>query len=593
MSHAENDSKPQITGYPSIDKPWLKYYSEEAINASIPECSVYRNVYVHNKDHLNAFAMEYFGTKITYGKLFDQVERCAKALKAGGVSQGDVIAAVVSWLPEAVYLMLAASKIGAMVNFVNPLFDTQQKIDRINDTGAKYMFVMDAMYSYIVDAVEQTCISQVIIIPATNSLPAVLRSLAALKGKKDAALKSALTESKYIIWRDFLKAGSTYTGFTEVPYQKDMPMVMVYSSGTTGASKGIVLTNDGFNATIAQYECADLGIKRGLTFLSIVPIWFSTGIIVCFLVPLCLGMKCVLEPVFGPEPFTKAMLRYKPNSTLAASSIWLDLINKAKKEKLDLSYILMPGTGGELLLSQTEATINNLLASCGTSAKMQKGWGMCELGATAATSSELHNKLGSVGYPLPLVTISAFDPDSDEEMPCGERGELRVITPSRMLEYHHNTEATAEFFRKGKDGQVWACSGDMGYIDEDGDVFVLGRMSDYFISESGKKIYLFDIENVILQDSAVEHCEVVDIIRNGKSVPVAHIILKDASKAEGTAAVRRIHETCEKALPLEALPDAYKLRDGFAVKPSGKRDTEALKWEHDGFVDFCGNCMSI
>ena len=153
---------------------------------------------------------------------------------------------------------------------------------------------------------------------------------------------------------------------------------------------------------ITQYESANIGIERGRVFLSIVPVWFSTGIIVCLLMPMCLGVKCVLEPVFGPEPFTKAMIRYKPNSTLAATSIWLDLIYKAKEKHIDLSNVWIPVTGGEQLLSQTEIMIDELLASCGAP-EMQKGWGMCELGATAASTSHSHNKLGSVGFPLPLV----------------------------------------------------------------------------------------------------------------------------------------------------------------------------------------------
>lgn len=161
-----------------------------------------------------------------------------------------------------------------------------------------------------------------------------------------------------------------------------------------------------------------------------------------------------------------------------------------------------------------------------------------------------------------------------------------------MMEYYKNPSATAEFFHKGKDGQLWACSGDMGYLDEDGDVFVLGRMSDNYMAISGAKIYLFDIENVILQDAAVEHCEVVDIDIAGEIAPVAHLVL-EKTYVDKPSAISRIHTACVNALPPDAVPRAYKVRDSFAVKPSGKRDIESLKKERDGFVDAAGKKVQL
>ena len=416
---------------------------------------------------------------------------------------------------------------------------------------------------------------------------------AALKEKPDTALKAALRYAKFCLWRKFISDGKAYVGVTEAVYAKNRPVVMVYSSGTTGASKGIVLTNDGINATIAQYDGTNIGIERGRSFLSIVPVWFSTGIIVCLLMPLCLGVKCVLEPVFGPKQFTTAMLRYKPNSTLAATSIWLDLMYTARQKKLDLSNVLVPTTGGEPLLPSTERMMNELLADCHSQSKMQKGWGMCELGATAATTSDMHNKLGSVGFALPKVVIAAFDPETDDEMTYGKRGELRVNTPCRMLEYFKNAEATAGFFKADNNGNIWGCSGDMGYVDEDGDVFVLGRMSDCYIDDYGQKIYLFDIENIILQDEAVELCDVVAVELRDKKVPIAHIILDKAPETNVEQVAKRIDNLCCEQLASDRIPFAYKFRKDFPVKPSGKRDTEALQNERDGYMNAHGKPVTL
>ena len=110
----------KISGYPSIDKPWLKYYSSEALHAQPASCTVYQNIYQHNKEHLSETALEYFGVKITFSKLFEHVEACAKALLSNGVRAGDCVTLCTAGTPEAVYIVLACSKIGALANFVNP-----------------------------------------------------------------------------------------------------------------------------------------------------------------------------------------------------------------------------------------------------------------------------------------------------------------------------------------------------------------------------------------------------------------------------------------------------------------------------------------
>lgn len=140
----------KLTGYPSIDKPWLKYYTEEALAMKAPECTVYRNIYNNNKNYPKDIAIRYFNKNISYGVLFEQIEICAKSLKQIGIKEGDCVNLCTAGVPEAIYIVLACSKIGAIANFINPLFTAEQKIDRINDTEAEWIFILDEMYSYIV-----------------------------------------------------------------------------------------------------------------------------------------------------------------------------------------------------------------------------------------------------------------------------------------------------------------------------------------------------------------------------------------------------------------------------------------------------------
>ena len=394
---------------------------------------------------------------------------------------------------------------------------------------------------------------------------------------------------KYLPWKEFIKAGERYAWLVDEPYGKDRPVVMVYSSGTTGASKGIQLTNDGINATIVQYYYMTNELSRQMSFLHIVPIWFSTGIVISLLMPLCLGMMMILEPILDNRVFVRDVCKYKPNHVIGSTSMWLFLIKSDRIQKMDLSFLQYPIQGGEQLSVPTEVAINSFLYNHGCRLQLQKGYGMCELGSTISTTSPIYTKPGSVGYPILGASVAAFDMDTNLEMPYGQHGELRAVSPCRMLGYYKNPAATAEFFRTDKDGQVWGCTGDIGYVDEDGNVFVLGRASDCYTAPDGKRHYLFDAENVILQDEAVDLCEVVDIPLDGLPVPVAHLLLNKECQDAPEEIVRRVDALCRAQLDPYAVPRGYKIRESFAVKPSGKRDAEALRAERDGFLNGQGN----
>ena len=155
-----------------------------------------------------------------------------------------------------------------------------------------------------------------------------------------------------------------------------------------------------------------------------------------------------------------------------------------------------------------------------------------------------------------------------------------------MKEYYQNPDATNAFFRVDEQGRKWGHTGDIGYLDADGFVYVLGRAVDYFIDAQSQKHYLFDIENVILQNPAVDICEVVVLHRDGSSFPVAHILLKKDFFGDKLQLLRELHTHCEQVLPAPAVPSAYKFRDSFSVKPSGKRDTEALTREYNDYLVF-------
>ena len=572
------------SGYPSIDKPWLKYYTAEDLAIQVPKCTIYQNIYNRNKEFPDDVAILYYGNKIRYKVLFSEVEICAKALRQIGIQPGDCVTLCTAGVPEAIYLVLACSRIGAITNFLNPLFTKEQMIDRIDDTGAKWIFILDAMYSYIEAALPETCVENVVILPATNSIPPLLSKLMYLKGEARKIVKQGNGKQRFFRWKDFCAFSRSFTGSPDVPYQPDTPTVMVYSSGSTGASKGILLTNNGINTTIANYQTHSFSYKRGDTFLQMIPIWFSTGIVLSILMPLTMGITVIPEPKFSKESFVNDLLKYRPVLTLTATSLWIYAASSTAMEKADFSNMKYPITGGERFLPQDEQKIAAFLKEHGCTDEMIKGYGMCELGGTVSTSShatEYSEKEGGAGTPILNVTVSAFDIATEKELPYGQHGEIRVLSPARMKGYYKNPEATAEFFKEDEQGNIWGCTGDIGYVDEDGEVFILGRATDHFRRENGEIVFLFDIEAEILKNEAVSQCKVVDIEDNGNKKLVAHLVLQAGVKNEEKI-IALIWSELRKTLPSYMVPEYYKIRSSMPVHTNGKRDVGALKIDKEG-----------
>ena len=574
------------TGYPSIDKPWLKYYTSEDLEINIPACTVYQNIYDRNKDYPDDVAIQYFGNRIPYKTLFLSIDQCAKALKYIGIQPGDCVTLCTAGVPEAIYLVLACSRIGAVANFLNPLFTKEQLIERINETEARWIFVLDAMYSYVEAALPETCIQNIVIIPVTNSFRPILSKLLYLKMPARKLVKHGIETKHYYLWKEFCKYSSKYTGDATVPYVRDTPTVMVYSSGSTGASKGIQLTNDGINATISNYQTHSYTHSRGDTFLQMIPVWFSTGIVLSVLMPLTLGMTVIPEPKFSTTSFVKDLIKYKPTLTLAATSLWMYAIDAEEMKNADFSDMKYPITGGEKILARDEARMNDFLKEHHCKTRMYKGYGMCELGGTVSTSTNatgyVDKPLGA-GIPILHATVSAFDIDTNQELSYGQHEEIRVLTPAHMKGYYKNPEATAEFFKTDEHGNVWGCTGDIGYVDKDGEVFILGRAKDHYHRENGELVYLFDIEEEIWKDRDINRCKVVYFKTENEIVTDAHVVLQK-EVTEEIEVLKRIHRRLTNSLPDYMIPQYYKARTSMPVHNNGKLDVYALRDDRDNLI---------
>lgn len=569
------------SGYPTIDKPWYVNYNKNELEKEIQKRTVFQEVYDNNIKFQKDLALEFFGSKINYSTFFKNIEMTAKAFKEYGIKKGDFVTICAAGIPETVYSFYALSKIGAVANMIAPHFEKKDLIARISDCESDTLIIMDEFYPELKEAIKCSRIKNIIILPTLNS--SMLRFIT-----KTYKIDSFSNE---LYWNQFIKDGRKQKETETISYEKDLPLTMVYSSGTTGASKGILLSNDSFQNSIQSYPASGVDISRGQKFYQIIPPWYSTGLSTSIHLPLSYGTSVFMDPRFERDIFVKNIIKAKPNYCVAPTSMYEGFLDEKLVGNKNLSFFNYPFEGGEPLSNEVASKIEKVFKEHGSNAQLRVAYGQCECGAAITTQTQkAENTRGSVGIPLPGVTIGIFD-EQFNELKYYERGQILANTPCSMLGYYKNEEATKEYFHIDKNGIKWNCTGDIGYIDEKGNLFVQGRASDYSIIDN-EKIYNFDIENILMELDEIKMCDVLEFDNNGTKELAAHIIFTDKAQKEIEENPEYLEEKLfeikqyiyERTNNEKMVPHRFKIRKSFPYAKSGKRDVSKIKEEKDGFI---------
>lgn len=567
----------KLTGYPSVDKPWLKYYSEEAICASVPECTIFEYLWQNNKDHLDEIALIYYDRKLTFRELFREIDKAANAYAALGVAAGDIVTFAVLACPETVISLYALNKIGAIPNMVNVLSSAEEYKHYINEANSKLFVCWSNFYATAGPILGQTTAKKTLLIDPLNYLPPVKRVLAKLK-----------THGKHsygdgtIGWNQFLSAGATCKAEV-LPFTANTPCVMAHTGGTTGEPKGVLLSNEAINAVALQYSSA-YDHARQETYMDLIVPFVIYGIAVNIHMPLCMGLRSVLIPFFKPKEIPGFFLHYKPNIISSIPAYWTPLLSDKKARKADFSFIRIAGAGGDGMTVEIEEEMNAFLKAHGSKSVMLKGYGLSELCSTAVACFDKASKPGSVGIPQPLTLAKIVEPETEQEKRYGQIGEICICSPSLMLGYYRNNDATSEMVKEHADGRTWVHTGDLGYMDEDGFVFLTGRMRRIILTsytEIPSKIFPDRIERVIMKHPAVFQCCVVSEPHpQYKAVTRAHIVPKPEYMGNYHELQEEINTLCHQNLPDYSCPFSYSFRESLPLTAVGKVDW--IKLEEEG-----------
>ena len=566
----------KLTGYPSIDKPWLKYYSEEAINAPLPECTIYEYLWQNNKDHLDDVALNYFDRKITYGELFENIEKTAKAFSALGVKQGDIIVMDTVTTPETIYAFYGLNRLGAISNMVDPRTSTEGIKHYISEVNAKLVLTIDVALPKIEKAIHGTNVQRIIVVSPADSLPQPIRALFLLSNKLKGTTPK-LSE-QCINWADFIMTGKDRTP-TYSSYKKNTCSVIVHTGGTTGKPKGVMLSNENLNASTVQCDLSGFDFQRKHKWLGVMPPFIAYGIGNGLHLPLCKGMVLIVLPKFDPAKYDRLLLKYKPNHIAGVPSHYNTIVHSHRMKKQDLSFLLSPIVGGDGTEVHFEETVSQFLRSHNCHSGLIKGYGMTEIcAAVCATPQKEYNKVGCVGIPFTHSVVSVFDPSSGEELAYNQEGEICMQGPHVMLGYYGNTDETNRIIKKHSDGQLWLHSGDLGSMDEDGCIYIKGRLKRMIVRFDGFKVFPSVIEDVVNKCSFVSACCAVGIADKNHSqgqLPIAFVV-KSGNESEN-AVKAELFELCKKELPEYAQPIDFVFIDALPLTPIGKIDYRALE----------------
>ncbi len=564
----------------SVEKPWMKYYSEDVRDLPGPKTTAYRYMTEANADRLDEVAINYYGRKITHGELKKNIDATADAFAAAGVKEGDIISFLSVATPETIYCIYALNKLGATANTIDPRMDIESIRRAVAESESKIFVVMDVVYDKISAAADELNQDLIIAISASQSLPLIKRLAMKLR------VKTNLPYSERLVSYDtFLKNGKGTTA-VEAPYTGDAVFSIPYTGGTTGFAKGVMITNDGINSTAFNFIHAGLDYEKGDSFLDIIPVFTSYGMCCGMHMPLTLGLVLIPIPKFDLNEYGRLYKKFKPNHSVSTPAFYESLMHSKELKNMDLSFIKLLGSGGDTMNLGLEKKLNEFMKSHGMRYPITQGYGLSE--ASAAVTFGINNvcKTGSVGIPSLLITAGVFDEETGKELSCNEIGEVCITGPSLMKGYYKRREETENVLRRHEeDEKTWLHTGDLGYIDEDGFLFIIGRIKRMITRFDGHKVFPVSIESLVARHKEVKNCSAVgvaDMDRTQGHYPVVFVeFIEDIDDKNDLC--KKIFKECHALLEERGRPVAVVPIDKIPLTGSGKNDFRTLEKENEHF----------
>lgn len=549
--------------------PW----KETSIKSGIPISLEYFNGTMYDSIEASAYknpkgiAFIFMGRKVTYKKLLEEIDRCAKALKVIGVRENDCVTIAMPNCPQALYMLYAINEIGAIANMIHPLSAEKEIEFYLNESKSVTAITLDQFYSKFERIRANTKVVNIIIASIKDELSKPIKAGYMLtEGRK---IEKIPSDAPVIRWKDFMRLSKFCFYNYKVKRKSDDAAVVLYSGGTTGNTKGIMLTNKNFNACAQQVVATNPMIRPGDKMLAAMPIFHGFGLGVCVHTALFCGCTTVLIPRFTPKSYAKDLIKYKCNFIAGVPTLYEALLRLPTMDGADLSFLKGIFSGGDSLSIELKKKLDTFLKEHNAKIQVREGYGTTEtVTACCLTPPTLH-KEGSIGIPFPDTFIKIVIPGTDIELPYGKEGEILLAGPSIMNGYMNHPDETKNTLKKHKDGLTWVYTGDLGIMDSDGYIYFKGRAKRMIIS-SGYNIYPSQLENILDANELVQMSCIIGVPDPYKMQKVKAFIKlkKDVPATEETK--QQILEYCKKHIAKYSMPYDIEFKDDMPKTLVGK-----------------------
>ena len=481
----------------SAAAPWLKYYGNTPASLEYPHKTMYEMVEAAAKRHPNHVAYVFMGKKTTYTEFMKRIQAAAQGLYKMGIRKGDKVTICMANTPQALDCFYALNRIGAIPNMIHPLSASQEIAFYLNFSKSKAVLTLDQFYYKVAEILPQLeNPTEILIARVADELPAPLSALYPLT--KSARAVKKLPKAGYTLWYDMVRAGKN----TRLPAQKsryDSCGAILYSGGTTGTTKGIMLSNLNFNALALQTIAASgfsMEEISNMKMLAVMPVFHGFGLGIGIHTPLVAGGTCILIPQFNVKVYAKTLMKQKPNLIPGVPTLFEALLRTEDLEGADLSFLKGIFSGGDSLSPELKKKVDAFLREHNCSEQIREGYGTTECVTASCLTPKDYARQGSIGVPFPDTYYKIVEPGTTNEVGPNIEGEICISGPTVMLGYMDNPYETANTLRRHYDGRIWLHTGDLGHMDQDGFVYFRQRIKRMIVT-SGYNVYPSQLENII------------------------------------------------------------------------------------------------
>ena len=552
----------------AVRTPWAPFMGEVPMHLDYFQGTMVEAVEKMGVKYPNITACEFMGSNIAYPKLVDQIHACARALRQPICMPN---------APQTVVRFYAVNMVGAIANMVHPLSAEGEIEFYLNDSESVAALTLDQFYGKFAAIRRDTpCLKHLIIATVKDALSPLMKiGYALTQGRK---IPKVPKGADVVLWKDFIAAGKNFTGDPRVPRKAGDPAVILYSGGTTGITKGILLSNLNFNALAQQIIAANPFCNPGDKMLAIMPMFHGFGLGVSIHSMLANGASCILVPRFTPQTYAELLRKYKPNLIAGVPTLYEALLRIPNLDDLDLSCLKGVFSGGDSLPIELKKRFDKFLKDHGATIEVREGYGTTECVTASCLTPLTKAKEGSIGIPFPDTYYKIVKVGTEDEVPYGEEGEICLAGPTVMLEYVKHPQETAQTRRVHADGMTWIHTGDLGVMDDEGFIYFRQRIKRMIVT-SGYNVYPSQIENILDAHEAVHMSCVIGVRDPYKMQKVkAFVVLKPGYEPSETTR-EMLMEYCRKHVAKYAMPYDIEFRDDLPKTLVGKVAYRVLEEE--------------